>query len=83
MAVHSDKTDGKPNRSVQEEAFRLHPQALWYVGKAIAVVYLASAVLMILGGGFLYGGAILCLLGLSSCLPLYEPRFSANANPSP
>jgi len=51
--------------SVQEETFLLHPKALWYVGKAIAVIYLLAAGLITLGGCFLYLAAVLCLLGLS------------------
>jgi aminopeptidase YwaD len=49
---------------VREEDFLLHPKALWYVGRAIAVIYLIAATFMILGGAFLIAGAILCLLGL-------------------
>jgi len=57
--------------SVQEEAFPLHPKALWYVGKTVAVAYLLAAVCVVLGGYFLYLGAILCLLGLSYGLVQY------------
>jgi aminopeptidase YwaD len=56
---------------VREEDFLLHPKALWYVGRAIAVIYLIAAALMILGGAFLYAGAILCLLGLAYGLVQY------------
>ncbi len=57
--------------SVKEEAFLLHPKALWFVGKAIALTYPLAAVFNILGGYFLYLGAFLCLLGLSYALVQY------------
>jgi hypothetical protein len=57
--------------SVQEEAFLLHPKALWYVGKAVAVIYFLAAVFDTLGGYFLYLGAFLCLLGLAYGLAQY------------
>jgi uncharacterized protein YjiS (DUF1127 family) len=57
--------------SVQEEEFLLHPKALWYVGKAIAVIYLLAAASVILGGPFLYGGVFLCLIGLFYGLAQY------------
>ena len=57
--------------SVQEEEFLLHPKALWFVGKAIAVIYLLAAASVILGGSFMYLGAFLCLLGLFYGLAQY------------
>ena len=57
--------------TVQEEVFLLHPQALWYVGKAVAVNYLLTAVFLALGGYFCFLGAFLCLLGLSYALVQY------------
>jgi aminopeptidase YwaD len=57
--------------SVEEETFLLHPKALWFVGKAIAIIYLFAAVFIILGGYFLYLGAFLCLLGFSYALVQY------------
>jgi hypothetical protein len=56
---------------VREEDFLLHPKALWYVGKAIAVVFIAAAALMMSGGFFLYGAAALCLFGLAYGLVQY------------
>jgi aminopeptidase YwaD len=57
--------------NVQEEVFLLHPKALWYVGKVIAVNYLLTAAFLTLGGYFCYLGAILCILGLSYGLAQY------------
>jgi aminopeptidase YwaD len=56
---------------VKEEPFTLHPKALWFVGKAIALAYLISAAFLALGGFFLYLGAFLCLTGLGYALVQY------------
>jgi aminopeptidase YwaD len=57
--------------NVEEESFRLHPKALWYVGKAVAMIYLFGMVCVALGGYFLYLGTLLCLLGLVYSLVQY------------
>ena len=57
--------------SIEEEGFTLHPKALWFVGRAIAVIYLLAALFAILGGYFIYIGAFLCLLGLCYSLVQY------------
>ncbi len=45
--------------------------ALWYVGKAVAVNYLLTLVLLLFGGRFAWGGAFLCLVGLAYSLSQY------------
>ncbi len=57
--------------SVREDVFLLHPKALWFVGKAIAFIYLLAAMFIILGGYFLYLGTFLCLFVLSYALVQY------------
>jgi aminopeptidase YwaD len=57
--------------SVQEEPFTLHPLALWYVGKVVAVNYLLTLVLLLLGGYFAIAGSVLCLAGLAYSLSQY------------
>jgi aminopeptidase YwaD len=57
--------------AVREEAFRLHPKALWYLGKAIAANYLLTSLLSLLGGCYLYAGAFLCALGFIYGLAQY------------
>jgi aminopeptidase YwaD len=57
--------------SVQEQTFTLHPLALWYVGKAVAVNYLLTLVLLLLGGYFAIAGSVLCLVGLAYSLSQY------------
>ncbi len=39
--------------NVFEETFSLHPKALWLVGKALSIIYLAAALLGILGAYYL------------------------------
>jgi aminopeptidase YwaD len=56
---------------VQEEAFTLHPKALWHLGRAIAVIYIVSTILVILGGYPLYAGSLFCLVGLAYGLSQY------------
>jgi aminopeptidase YwaD len=57
--------------SSQEETFTLRPKALWYLGRAIAVIYLTSTVSIMLGGSFVYVGCILCLIGFIYGLSQY------------
>ena len=57
--------------SIQEEVFKLNPRALWYLGKAIAAIYLTGTIFAVLGGYFLYLGTFLCLLGLSYGISQY------------
>jgi aminopeptidase YwaD len=57
--------------SIQEESFILHPKALWSLGRVIAIIYSVSAVLVILGGYFVYAGCLLCLAGLTYGLSQY------------
>lgn len=57
--------------SVREETFALHPMALWYVGKAVAVTCLLTLVLLFLGGYFAMAGAFLCLVCLAYSLSQY------------
>lgn len=56
---------------VQVEAFHLHPKALWYVGKVVAVAYLLGAALLVRGGAWTYLAALVCLLGLSYAVAQY------------
>ena len=63
LQIFCDKTE--------EEKFVLHPKALWYLGKAIATIYLVSTVFIIWGGHFVYVGSILCLIGLAYGLSQY------------
>ncbi len=56
---------------VREETFALHPMALWYVGKAVAVNYLLTLVLLLLGGYLTWVGAFLCMVGLAYSLSQY------------
>ena len=56
---------------VSEETFELHPMALWYVGKVVAVTYLLTLVLLFLGGHCAMAGAFLCLIGLAYSLSQY------------
>lgn len=51
--------------AVLEEPFQLHPKALWYVGKVIAVAYLLAAAAGIVGGYFMHVASLLCILGLA------------------
>jgi hypothetical protein len=55
----------------QEESFTLHPKALWYLGRVIAVIYLLSTVFVTLGGYFTYAGCLLCLIGFLYGLSQY------------
>ena len=57
--------------SVNEEVFTLHPKALWYLGKAIAIIYVIASLFVILGSYFIYLGSFLCLLGLAYGLSQY------------
>jgi hypothetical protein len=57
--------------SVREETFTLHPMALWYVGKAVAVNYLLTLVLVLLGGHLAWVVAFLCMVGLAYSLSQY------------
>lgn len=50
--------------NVFEETFSLHPKALWLVGKALSIIYLAAALLGILGAYYLLISSFLCLLGV-------------------
>jgi aminopeptidase YwaD len=49
---------------VNKETFFLYPGSLWNVGKILAISYLLSAVLLIIGGKLIYISLIICLLGL-------------------
>jgi hypothetical protein len=51
--------------------FTLHPKALWYLGKALATIYLISAIFVILGGYFVYIGWFFCLIGFAYGLSQY------------
>ena len=55
---------GKFCDRVEEEPFILYPKALWYVGRVIALIYLVSAVIDIMGNSFIYIGSILCFIGM-------------------
>jgi len=55
----------------QEETFSLHPKALWYLGKVIAVIYVVAAVMSVFGGILIWIGALLCLIGLVYGLSQY------------
>jgi hypothetical protein len=57
--------------AVNLETFRLHPKALWYVGKAMAVTYLLSVLCGALGGWYLYIACALCLAGIGYGLIQY------------
>jgi aminopeptidase YwaD len=57
--------------SIQEETFTLHPKALWYLGKAMATIYLVSTIFVTLGSYFVYIGSFLCLLGFVYGLSQY------------
>lgn len=70
--------------SVREDPFTLRPRALWFVGKAIAVVYIAAAFFWFLGGPLIYVAAGLCILGCAYALSqyvlygrLFDPLFKA------
>ena len=54
-----------------EESFVLHPKALWWLGKIVAVIYVAAALLSLLGGVFLWIGTLLCLVGFVYGLTQY------------
>ena len=46
------------------ESFKLHPKALWYVGKVIAITYVLAVLGWIIGGRYLYVASLLCLIGI-------------------
>jgi aminopeptidase YwaD len=54
-----------------EEPFVLHPKALWWLGKMLAVIYTAATLLSLLGGIFLWIGSLLCLIGFVYGLAQY------------
>jgi aminopeptidase YwaD len=55
----------------REEAFALHPKALWFLGRTLAAVYLLSGVAVVLGGYFTYAACLSCLGGLAYGLCQY------------
>jgi aminopeptidase YwaD len=55
----------------REESFTLHPRALWYLGKVIAVICVLSAMFAYFGGCLVYIGFLLCLFGLTYGLAQY------------
>ena len=71
--------------SVSEEQFNIHPRALWYVGKAISIIYLTSSLLLLSGGYFVHVSTLLCFLGLIYGLvqyvlygKLFDPLFPSS-----
>ncbi len=54
-----------------EEPFVLHPKALWWLGKMLAIIYVAAAFLSLLGGANIWIGSLLCLIGLFYGLAQY------------
>jgi hypothetical protein len=56
---------------VDLERFILHPDALWYVGRAVAIAYVLSSLLLAIGGVATYIAALLCLIGLVYAVAQY------------
>lgn len=54
-----------------EEPFVLHPKALWWLGRMLAVIYAVATLLSLLGGIFLWIGSLLCLIGFVYGLAQY------------
>jgi aminopeptidase YwaD len=46
------------------ETFFLYPGSLWNVGKILSLSYLVSAILLVIGGKFIYASLAVCLIGL-------------------
>ncbi len=47
--------------TVQEEAFTLHPDGIWYLGKTLTVCYILGVVSLALGAPWFFAGAVLAL----------------------
>jgi aminopeptidase YwaD len=57
--------------SVMEEAFTLHPHALWWLGKSVSIAYVAAAACWLVGGRWTFAAAALCLTGFAYGLSQY------------